>query len=110
MAQVHGRRVALCQGGRRARRPSTRTVSAATLSASAVLVAVAGLLGLGVGVVLARLAGSFPWGKADTAPGTAVPSLVLAPVTGVLFALTAWRFGLAWDLPAFLVLAAAGVL
>jgi leader peptidase (prepilin peptidase)/N-methyltransferase len=36
------------------------------------------------------------------------PALLL--VAGVLCALTTWRFGAAWDLPAFLVLAVAGVL
>jgi leader peptidase (prepilin peptidase)/N-methyltransferase len=35
------------------------------------------------------------------------PRLLLA--TGILCALTAWRFGLAWELPAFLVLAAVAV-
>jgi leader peptidase (prepilin peptidase) / N-methyltransferase len=36
-------------------------------------------------------------------------SPLLLLVTGILFALTAWRFGLSWELPAFLVLAGAAV-
>ena len=35
------------------------------------------------------------------------PLLLLA--TGILFGLTAWRFGIAWELPAYLVLAGAAV-
>lgn len=78
---------------------------------TAVVVAVAGLLGLAVGVVLARLAARFPWGKPDGAVGPAAAhTALLALASASLFALTAWRFGLTGELPAFLVLAAAGVL
>ena len=47
--------------------------------------------------------------RPTTAP-VAVPSPVLEVVTATLFALTALRFGAAWDLPAFLYLAGIGVL
>ena len=57
-----------------------------------------------------RAAGRFPWEQ--TAPGRAVA--VRPPVvevgTALLFVLAALRFGLSWELPAFLFLAAAGVL
>jgi leader peptidase (prepilin peptidase) / N-methyltransferase len=78
---------------------------------TAIVVAVAGLLGLAVGVLLGRLAARFPWGTTDDAARSTAASTVLTALgTGAAFALLAWRFGLAWELPAFLVLAAAGVL
>jgi leader peptidase (prepilin peptidase)/N-methyltransferase len=81
----------------------------AVVPATALVVAVAAITGLVGGLVISRLAARFPWGTTEgTAP--AVPGPVLAVVTGVLFALTAWRFGVAWELPAFLVLASNAVL
>jgi leader peptidase (prepilin peptidase) / N-methyltransferase len=74
---------------------------------TAVTALVAAVLGLGVGHVANRLAGSFPWpGKRRLA--VRVPGVEAG--TGLLFALTALRFGLSWELPAFLLLAGAGVL
>jgi leader peptidase (prepilin peptidase)/N-methyltransferase len=98
------------------------------------LVAVVTIVGVLVGGLIGRAAARFPWGapqrswrrRADTrvpvgvsSPqlhdravdrqvGTSLPALALG--TGALFALTAWRFGFVWELPAFLVLAGAGVL
>jgi len=73
------------------------------------LVAVAsGLLGLAVGHLVNRAAGRFPWGTGRTALAVRPPLVEVA--TAVLFALVGWRFGVAWDLPAFLWFAAAAVL
>jgi leader peptidase (prepilin peptidase)/N-methyltransferase len=103
-------------------------VNAVTVPALAAVAAVAGVLGVGVGTAVNRAAARFPWPPARAAapvtPGVSLPELddrgagrpwaVRPPVvelgTGVLFALTAWRFGVVWELPAFLVLAAASVL
>jgi leader peptidase (prepilin peptidase)/N-methyltransferase len=83
----------------------------AVVPATAVVVAVAAITGLVAGLGISRLAARFPWGTTDgTARAPAVPGPVLALVTAVLFALTAWRFGVAWELPAFLVLAGTAVL
>lgn len=77
----------------------------------AVVIAVAGVTGLVGGLELARRAAAFRQADSGDAPHRpAVPRAVLAPVTAVLFALTAWRFGVAWELPAFLVLAGNAVL
>ena len=91
----------------------------------------AGLLGLLVGVHLNRAAGRFPWSTRkrswrsggdtrddDGVPPTEVPDrggvAVRPPVvelgTALIFVLVARRFGLSWELPAFLFLAAVGVL
>ena len=72
---------------------------------------VAGALGLVVGHLINRAAGRFPW----TPEGPHGGALALRPplvegATAVLFALAVLRFGLSWALPAFLFLAAAGVL
>jgi leader peptidase (prepilin peptidase)/N-methyltransferase len=72
---------------------------------------VAGALGLVVGHLINRAAGRFPW----TSDGTRGGALALRPplvegATAVLFVLAVFRFGLSWELPAFLFLAAAGVL
>jgi leader peptidase (prepilin peptidase)/N-methyltransferase len=72
---------------------------------------VAGALGLVVGPVINRAAGRFPW----TADGSRRGRLAFRPpvvevATALLFAVTAFVFGLSWELPAFLFLAAAGVL
>lgn len=77
---------------------------------TALVVGLCGVLGLLVGVLVNRAAGRFPWSAADgeTAPAVRPPFLELG--TAALFVLTAARFGLSWELPAFLFLAAAGVL
>ncbi len=81
------------------------------MPATAVVVGVAATMGLVAGVVLARLAARFPRGTTDSsARPPAVPSPLLAVGTGLVFGLTAWRVGASWELPAFLVLAAAAVL
>jgi leader peptidase (prepilin peptidase)/N-methyltransferase len=77
---------------------------------TALVVGLCGVLGLVVGVLVNRAAGRFPWSQTDggTAPAVRPPIVELA--TSLLFALTAVRFGLAWELPAFLFLAGVGVL
>jgi leader peptidase (prepilin peptidase)/N-methyltransferase len=70
---------------------------------------VATLLGVVVGQVVNRLAGRFPWHGEDGRRG-AVPVPFLELGTAALFALTAVRFVLSWELPAFLFLAGVGVL
>ena len=70
---------------------------------------VAGAVGIAVGHLANRLAGSFPWPR-DDERRVAIRPPVLELGTAVLFALTALRFGPEWDLPAFLFLAGAGVL
>jgi leader peptidase (prepilin peptidase) / N-methyltransferase len=91
----------------------------------------AGVLGLVVGHLVNRAAGRFPWPArrrswrpgGDTPPddGVTTPELhdrdgvaVRPPVvevgTALLFVLAVLRFGLAWELPAFLFASAAGVL
>jgi leader peptidase (prepilin peptidase) / N-methyltransferase len=82
---------------------------------TAVVVAVAGVLGLLVGAVVNRAAGRFPWTSSDEAPdrrtiAVAVRAPVVELATAVLFALVAWRFGASWELPAFLLFAAVAVL
>jgi leader peptidase (prepilin peptidase)/N-methyltransferase len=98
---------------------------------AAVSVVLAGLLGLIAGHLVNRAAGRFPWpatkrswsSGGDTPAddgvsppelhdrgGVALPTPVLEIGTAVLFALVGLRFGLSWELPAFLFLAAAGVL
>lgn len=97
----------------------------------AVLLVVAAALGVLVGRMVNRAAGAFPWPPRRPGPATmttsagrgegavasavratavAVRPPVLEAVTAGLFALTALRFGLSWELPAFLVLAGVGVL
>ncbi|TFV66049.1 UNVERIFIED_ORG: prepilin peptidase [Bacillus sp. AZ43] len=76
---------------------------------TAALVAGCGLLGLVVGALVNRAAGRFPW----TGPSegrAAIRRPVVEVGTAVLFGLTAGRFVASWELPAFLVLAAVGVL
>jgi leader peptidase (prepilin peptidase) / N-methyltransferase len=41
--------------------------------------------------------------------GSPAPAVVLGPMTGALAALAAWRFGTAWELPAYLYFAAVSV-
>ena len=76
-----------------------------------VLVVVAAGTGFAGGLELARRAANFPEEPEDAPTGRPqVPAVALALVTAALFALTAWRFGVAWELPAFLVLARNAVL
>ncbi|MCA0143725.1 A24 family peptidase [Blastococcus sp. LR1] len=77
---------------------------------TAVVVAVSAVLGLGVGAAANRAAGAFPWGGAGERSARAVRFPVLELVTAALFALTALRFGAAWELPAYLLAVGAGVL
>jgi leader peptidase (prepilin peptidase)/N-methyltransferase len=77
---------------------------------TAAVVAVAAVLGLLAGAVVNRVAGAFPWDGESPRAATAVRPPVLELATAALFGLTAWRFGTAGELPAYLVLAAAGVL
>lgn len=71
--------------------------------------AVAALLGLVVGQVVNQMAGRYPW-TGEGGRRRAVPLPFVELGTAALFALTEVRFGLSWQLPAFLVLAGAGVL
>jgi leader peptidase (prepilin peptidase) / N-methyltransferase len=98
---------------------------------TALVAVVAGVLGLVVGHLVNRAAGRFPWtqrerswsrgGDTPSSPGVSPPELhdrggvaVRPPVvevgTAALFVLVALRFGVSWELAAFLALAAAGVL
>ena len=98
---------------------------------TAAIAAILACLGLVVGHLVNRAAGRFPWPApersrrqgGDTPPDDGVPApqrrdrggvAVRPPVvelaTALRFALAALRFGLSWELPAFLFLAAAGVL
>jgi leader peptidase (prepilin peptidase) / N-methyltransferase len=81
-----------------------------------VVVLVAAVAGLPVGLLANRAAGRFPWPAGARlsdvlAPGAAaVPRPLLEIGTALLFALLGLAFGLSWELPAFLLLAGAGVL
>jgi leader peptidase (prepilin peptidase)/N-methyltransferase len=75
---------------------------------TALLVGGAALLGLLCGFGVWRLAAAFPWGEPGGTDGVRPAPLVVG--TGVLFGLTAWRFGLVWELPAYLLFAAVAVL
>jgi leader peptidase (prepilin peptidase)/N-methyltransferase len=78
---------------------------------TALVVAVAGLLGLLAGAAVNEAAGRFPWGNAGTQPRHGpVRRPVVELATGVLFGLAALRFGWSAELPAFLFLAAVAVL
>jgi leader peptidase (prepilin peptidase) / N-methyltransferase len=70
----------------------------------------AGLLGLLIGHLVNRAAGRFPWERAASGRAGAVRPPVVELGTALLFALAALRSELSWELPAFLFLAAAGVL
>ena len=74
---------------------------------TAFVAVVAGLLGVGAGVLVDRAARRFPW-PAPTGPVVTRPVVALG--TALLFALAALRFGLSWELPAFLFLGGAGML
>ena len=69
----------------------------------------AALVGAGAGYLVNRLAGGFPW-RGDRERRTAVRLPFVELGTAALFALTGVRFGLSWELPAFLFLAGVGVL
>jgi leader peptidase (prepilin peptidase) / N-methyltransferase len=83
---------------------------------SAVVALLAAVAGLPVGLLVNRAAGRYPWPPSArardlVAPGRgAVRPPVLEVVTALLFGLAGLRFGSSWALPAFLVLAAVGVL
>ena len=102
-----------CQGDRRARLPTGDPVLTAAV-VPALVVAVGA--GLGAGVLVGRLAGRFPWpagaGIAELlGPGPATARRPVLPIgTALLLALVVLRFGVSWQLPAFLVLAVAAVL
>ena len=70
--------------------------------------AVSGLVGLLVGIAVNRAAGRYPWGSGKSAVAVRPPVVELG--TALLFVLTAVRIGLSWELPAYLFLAATGVL
>jgi leader peptidase (prepilin peptidase) / N-methyltransferase len=67
------------------------------------------VLGVGVGHLANRLAGRFPW-SAPRERRLAVRRPLIEVGTAALFALTAVRFGLSWELPAYLFLAGVAVL
>jgi leader peptidase (prepilin peptidase) / N-methyltransferase len=69
----------------------------------------AAVLGLLVGHGVNRAAGRFPWGAGATR-SVAVRIPVVEAATALLFVLAVLRFGRSWELPAFLFLAAVGVL
>ena len=76
---------------------------------TALLALVVGAFGLAVGASVTRLAGAFPWAERRLgAPAVRPPVVELA--TASLFAAAALGVGPAWELPAFLLLVAVGVL
>ena len=77
---------------------------------TALVAVVAGVLGLAVGYLITRTAARFPWSEPPSDRRHAVRPPAVELGTALLFALAALTFGLAWELPAFLFLAAAGVL
>lgn len=69
------------------------------------------VLGLGAGVVVGRLAGTFPWTGPEPGPARPERAGPWLPLAGaLLFALVLLRFGLGAQLPAWLVFAGAGLL
>jgi leader peptidase (prepilin peptidase)/N-methyltransferase len=86
-------------------------VTAVEAPIAVVAAILAGLLGLVVGHLVNRAAGRFPWASDRSAHGRLALRPPLAELaTALLFALAVLRFGLTWELPAFLLLATAGVL
>jgi leader peptidase (prepilin peptidase)/N-methyltransferase len=70
---------------------------------------VAALLGGMVGHLVNRAAGRYPWGKPLSGrPAVRPPAVEVG--TALLFGLTGLRFGVSWELPAYLFLAGTGVL
>jgi leader peptidase (prepilin peptidase)/N-methyltransferase len=82
----------------------------ADVAADFVLALASGVVGLGVGLLVDGAAARFPWSEPPVDRGSSVRSAAVSGTTAVLFALVALRFGASWELPAFLVLAAAGML
>jgi len=76
------------------------------------VVVLCGVVGLVAGLLVARAAASLPWTASTETPppGPSVPAPVVMAVAALLFVLAALRFGISAELPAYLVLAAAGVL
>ena len=80
------------------------------------VLAVAAVLGAGVGALVDRAAARFPWPRPATVGGVlgggggAAPRGLLEGATAALFVLAALRFGPTAELPAWLWFAAAGVL
>lgn len=77
---------------------------------TALTVVVAAVLGLGTGLLVDLAGRRFPWTPGDADRGGAVPTSVTAAGTAVLFVLVAVRFGLVWELPAFLAVSGVAVL
>jgi len=77
---------------------------------TALVAAVAGVLGLVVGALINRSAARFPWSDSGSEHRHAVRPPLVELVTALLFALAALRFELSWELPAFLFLAASAAL
>jgi leader peptidase (prepilin peptidase)/N-methyltransferase len=75
----------------------------------AVTAAALGVVGLGIGYLVNRLAGAFPW-RGEEGRRTAVRLPFVEVGTALLLAATAFRFGRADELPAYVFLAGAGVL
>lgn len=79
---------------------------------SAVLLVAAGVLGLAAGWRVRAAVGRYRHDSA-AAPGNEAlkypPRLLVELVTAALFIVLAWRFGLSWQLPAYLFFAAVGV-
>lgn len=73
------------------------------------LVAV-GVLGVLVGALVDVAAARFPWTEPPADRRSPLRTAAVSGTTAVLFVLLALRFGASWQLPAFLVLAAAGML
>jgi leader peptidase (prepilin peptidase)/N-methyltransferase len=70
----------------------------------------AGILGALIGHLVNRVAGGFPWGQPASGGAVAVRLPAVEVGTALLFVLAVLRFGLSWELPAFLFVAAVGVL
>jgi leader peptidase (prepilin peptidase)/N-methyltransferase len=77
---------------------------------TALVAVTAAVFGLGVGLLADRAARRFPWTEGDADRGGVVPPWATAAGTAVVCTLVALRFGLVWELPAFLVLAGVAVL
>jgi leader peptidase (prepilin peptidase)/N-methyltransferase len=78
---------------------------------TALVAVVAGVLGAPAGVLVNRGAARFPWcGDLTVGRTIAVRAPGVEVGTALLFALAGLRFGLSWELPAFLFLAGTGVL
>lgn len=80
------------------------------MSTDVVLAAVLGVAGLVVGVIVDRAAARFPWTEPPVDRRSSARTAAVSGATGVLFALVALRFGGSWEVPAFLAVAAGGML